>query len=741
MGKAVAGAALAVVAVAVIASMACGFLPAPWDSKNGNDPLVDTDLSLYLANQSKAYSAGMAQYSDVSQLTDQEVIANGYSNTAPEGYKFTYQKHMVQNATPDVLAMGVMDSVWYPGALVKLTNQSGETIPLTFQASRAPYTISVNLEGMGESNISAAISNPSPSAVREAVASIVKNVLDSGREIPISYTCTIVEAASSEALYAELGTNASIFGFKMNSKVDYSQSSDKTVVALVFKQVYFTASMDPPAMSSSVFADSTSSEYIRSQVSGSETLGYVDVDYGKIVIVQVETTKSAEEVKGSFGASYGDIAGIEASFKDLASGSNTSLSYMVYGGSSSSLGLMGTKNVSEIVSILADDDSYTAKPIQYKFRYLDGMPADYYTYGDYVTRELVTDDVDHFGEAFDGGDGTSNNPYLISTRAQLEMISDRPGSCYKLVSDIDLSRKSWTPIGDSGTGPYVRFSGVLDGDGHTIRGMTVDSNAHVDGGQAHAGLFASIDNGTVSDIRLVDISMSPIKGTSGVLRIGAIAGTIIGGSISDVYVQGTMVCSEGYKANVHAGGIVGATDNFGTPHRVSITNCISELDISVYGNDAFAGGIVGYANGSNTVISYCFSYSAVSARAYGGAFDYKSAVGGGIVGKIKTNCSMDHVFSTGRIDTEVTWGYRDSGGIVGSNDTESASINTAIFFKGLLYEGGKKQGDVFCDGGRGKVKATNISLEESAFDVSMFEAWDLGSHGLKFDGGTVHFDS
>lgn len=740
MGKVVAGAAVAVVVVAVLASMACGFLPAPWDSKDGTNPLVDSDLSLYLADQIEAYSAGMDEYSNVNVLTDKEVAANGYSNTPPEGYKYTYQKHTVQNATSDVLAMGIMDSVWYPGALVKMTNQSGNTIPLTFQASRAPYTISVNLEGMGENSISAKISNPSPSAAREAVASIVANVLGSGREIPISYTCTIAEASSSEALYAELGTNASVFGLKMSSKVDYSQSSDKTVVALVFKQVYFTASMDPPSMPSSVFSDSVSSEYIMSQVSGNETLGYVDVDYGKIVVVQVETTKSAEEVKGSFGMTYGDIAGIEASLKNLVSGSDTRLSYMVYGGSSSSLGLMGTKNAAEIVSILADDDSYTAKPIQYKFRYLDGMPADYYTCGDYVTREVVLDTVDHFGESFDGGDGTSDSPYLISSRAQLELISERPGLCYKLTSDIDLSKKSWIPIGDSGSGPYARFSGVLDGGGYTLRGMSVDSNAHVDGGQAHAGLFASIDNGSVYDLRLTDISISPTKGESGVLRIGAIAGTIIGGSISGIYVQGTMVCSEGYKANVHAGGIVGATDNFGTPHKVSITNCISDLNISVYGNDAFAGGIVGFVNGSNTVMSYCFNHGSISARGYGGAFDYKHAVGGGIVGRTQSNCTLDHVLNTGRIDTNLTWGYRDSGGIIGSNESESVSLNTALFLKGLLYEGDRKQGDVFCDGGRGKMKANNIIiLDGSSLNASTFEAWNLQSHGLTFDGSSVRF--
>lgn len=737
MRKASVGAAIAIVAIAILGSMICGFLPSPWNSDD-NEPLEDTNLSSYLAGQSKIYGSDVSQYNDVSQLTDQEISTNGYSNTPPDGYKYLYQRHSVQNATSDVLAMGVMDSVWYPGALVKLTNQSGNTIPLTFQASRAPYTISVNLEGMGENNISSTVSNPSPSAAREAIASIVDKVLKSERKIPISYTCTIAEASSSEALYMDLGTNASVFGLKLNAGVDFSQSTDKTIVALVFKQIYFTVSMDPPTIASSVFSKNTSSDYIMSQLSGSETLGYVDVDYGKIVIVQVETTKTAEEVKGSFGMSYGDIAGIESSFKGLMSGADTKLSYMVYGGSSNSLGLMGTKSVSDIVSILADDDTGTSKPIQYKFRYLDGMPADYYTCGDYITRQIVPDTTDHFGDAFDGGDGTPDSPYLISTRKQLEMISEHMELCYELISDIDLSKKSWTPLGDTGSGAYARFTGELNGGGHTLHGMSVDSNAHVDAGQAHAGLFASIDNGIISDIRLVDVTISPIKGESGVLRVGTIAGTIIGGAISDIYVQGTLTCSEGYKANVHAGGIVGATDNFGTPHKVSIKNCISKIDIAVYGNDAYAGGILGYANGTNTVVSYCFNYGDVSARAYGGAFDYKSAHAGGISGDIRTNCNMDHVFNAGRIDTNMDWGYRDSGGIIGTNHSENVSLYTAIFLKGMLYEANSKQSDVFCDGGRGKVKATDVnSIDAGTLNASTFESWNLESHGLMFENGTV----
>ena len=737
MGKATAAAAIiAVVAVAFVGVMG-GIIPVPWDGGgDGSEPLVDSDLTEYLIAQNKAYAADVEQYSDVEQMTDAEVANNGFSMNPPDGYRFTYERHTVQSANPDVLTMGVMDSVWYPGALVKLTNESGTTVPVPFSASRAPYTLSVNLEGIGETGISAVVSNPSPSAAREAVAEIVGNVLDSGREIPISYTCTIAEASSSQALYASLGTTAGLFGLKLSADVDLTKSTDKNVVVLVFKQVYFTVTMDPPSTASSVFSEEASPDKIRSQLSGSEALAYVDVDYGKVVVVQVETTKSVDEVEASFGLSYGDVAGLEASLKDLASGSDTRLSYMVYGGSSESLGLIGARNVSEIVAVLSDDYTYTAKPIQFKFRFLDGMPADFYTFNDYFTREVVVDTTDYFGQSFDGGDGSSGNPYLISTREQLELIREHPDRSYRLISDIDLSDSPWVPIGDSGSGSYSRFSGTLDGGGHIISGMVIDSTAHVNSGGAHSGLFAIIDNGTVCNLRMVGIDMSPIKDDSGTLRVGAIAGTIIGGTLSDIHVQGRITCSEGYKANVYAGGVVGAVDKFGTPHRVQITNCVSEVDLSSFGNDAYSGGIVGFINGSNTSISYCFNYGDVSSRAYGGAFDYKRASAGGIAGKVNSNCSMDHVFNSGRIDTNMSWGYRDSGGIIGNADSESIRVDTACFVADRLYEGGSRQGDVFCDAGRGKVSSSGISCI-GASDTSPFGSWNLQGHGLILTGGVV----
>ncbi len=89
--------------------------------------------------------------------------------------------------------------------------------------------------------------------------------------------------------------------------------------------------------------------------------------------------------------------------------------------------------------------------------------------------------------AFDGGSGTYEDPYLVSTAEQLNAIRKGLDKHYRLTHDIDLSSwGNWIPIGSNEAygGPrsgsvnqaYKNmqiFTGSIDGDGHVIKGMTI----------------------------------------------------------------------------------------------------------------------------------------------------------------------------------------------------------------------------------------------------------------------------
>lgn len=78
--------------------------------------------------------------------------------------------------------------------------------------------------------------------------------------------------------------------------------------------------------------------------------------------------------------------------------------------------------------------------------------------------------------AFDGGDGTADNPYQIATGAQLAYLAkfvnsdiknDCAGEYFVLTADIDLNGQQWEAIGKGGRNS-ADFSGTFDGQYHKI---------------------------------------------------------------------------------------------------------------------------------------------------------------------------------------------------------------------------------------------------------------------------------
>ena len=121
---------------------------------------------------------------------------------------------------------------------------------------------------------------------------------------------------------------------------------------------------------------------------------------------------------------------------------------------------------------------------------------------------------------FDGGDGSPEHPYLISSIEQLNAIRINLSAHYKLMADIDLSQwgMSWVPIGS-----YVlkhgevvdgskAFTGTLDGNNHMLcnltcrtAGLTAEKSIYpFEKRQDESGLFGCCVNATVRNIFLKD---------------------------------------------------------------------------------------------------------------------------------------------------------------------------------------------------------------------------------------------
>lgn len=164
----------------------------------------------------------------------------------------------------------------------------------------------------------------------------------------------------------------------------------------------------------------------------------------------------------------------------------------------------------------------------------------------------------------------------ISDAAGLAAIANNLSGSYRLTADITLTG-SWTPLGSSTT----PFTGTLDGNGHVIKGLTIN-----DSGTAERGLF--VETGSGATISNLGIENASVIGNE---RTGAIVGLMNGGLIEKCYVANSYI-----EGRDHVGSLCGQIKG-----GAVIQNCYSTAN--VYSREYQAGGLVGVVNDANTKIT------------------------------------------------------------------------------------------------------------------------------------------
>ncbi|WP_337102028.1 S-layer homology domain-containing protein [Paenibacillus sp. YIM B09110] len=214
------------------------------------------------------------------------------------------------------------------------------------------------------------------------------------------------------------------------------------------------------------------------------------------------------------------------------------------------------------------------------------------------------------------GEGTESSPYEIATADQLFKIRDEMGigDYYKLTEDIDLSGYSsgegWMPIGDPNT---QVFEGSLDGNGYTVRNLTINMPS-----RNFVGLFGSTSvYAVITNMKLEDVSINANTNVGGLVgsNEGVISNSSVTGTVTGVSSVGGMVgmnynyapISNSYAAaevtaNTRgAGGLVGSNDG-----RISSSHAQGSLS-----GGSYIGGLVGWNYGNGMIKD---SYASGSGR-------------------------------------------------------------------------------------------------------------------------------
>ena len=259
---------------------------------------------------------------------------------------------------------------------------------------------------------------------------------------------------------------------------------------------------------------------------------------------------------------------------------------------------------------------------------------------------------------FAGGAGTSDDPYLISTSAQLAYLAQQvnsgtsyAGEYFRQTKNFDLADKKWTPIGSS---PSQAFRGHFDGGNKGVYCLNVDITG------SYAGLFGYIRSGSV---RNVGVFSGAVKSTG--YNVGGIVGALVGNSSME-----NCTASVNVSGNVNVGGLVGSISGS------TVSNChFLSGEITGIGNDNNSiGGIVGNAQTGAGTVRDCSANASVKGK----------QLVGGLCGWL---CNGDHSFSNCIMKGSITITSEACGGLVGQLSDSKGKLEKCRFEGSINREG------------------------------------------------------
>ena len=241
------------------------------------------------------------------------------------------------------------------------------------------------------------------------------------------------------------------------------------------------------------------------------------------------------------------------------------------------------------------------------------------------------------------GDGTKENPYVITNSSQLNLIRNNTNKYYVLGNDIDLTYDTqnengkfynnglgWDPIEYTGSSSSEKLSIYLDGKGYKIKGLYINRPS-----EDYVGLFKNLysyyDGGSNSVyITNLIIEDPNITGNN---YVGALAGRVDSRSnIYSVYLQNIYTLGGNITGNNYVAGIVGILRT--GVYKESQYDRISSLfnSVSIVAED-YAGGLFGYVE--NTHQSALYMDVAIKNAINIGNVTANNGNAAGIIGSLK----------------------------------------------------------------------------------------------------------
>lgn len=246
------------------------------------------------------------------------------------------------------------------------------------------------------------------------------------------------------------------------------------------------------------------------------------------------------------------------------------------------------------------------------------------------------------------------------------------GANYKLTADIDMTDvNDQNPIGSR----EVPFTGVFDGDGHTIKGLDITSFL------TETGLFGGTKGATIQNLTVEGSVVGTNNNVAGIVGRAVLPLTVTN------CVNKASILMMDSSSKVGVGGIIGSLVTEEADVFYEIKDCVNYGTVQSFsGGSGYCAGIVGYilSNAQPNItgtISNCVNYGKVdsfAASVAGGIMGYARYQGAETVGIF----TIENCANFGEIH-----GRCYNGGILGAFGNENG-VNNMTFVMNNVYNAG-----------------------------------------------------
>jgi thiol-activated cytolysin len=296
------------------------------------------------------------------------------------------KKQSLNTDLSSVTILSPTTGVIYPGALLRANRNLAEGTPDAISLPRGPIQLSLDLPNLGDKG-TVTVANPTNSSIQSAIQGIVavwfKDARNgSGQASRQSYE--VKKAFSSEQVALQLGFSAK-WDKSNNLKLDagFKHDGSSSTSVMLYKQVYYTASIDPPTDPAAVFAPSVTLADAKNRFNAQGPAAYVkSVDFGRLLMIRMDTSSSETEADLSAAMKYAVSGGkatikadLKAKYESIVS--NSTFTVISLGGNAEAVTSVmegGTQAEANLLKVIQGSATFNrnnpAYPIAYTVNFL-----------------------------------------------------------------------------------------------------------------------------------------------------------------------------------------------------------------------------------------------------------------------------------------------------------------------------------------------------------------------------------